>query len=89
MFRIRRACDACRTVAPFISKSILSEDTYIVRIREITYFIFSKRVKRGPNSVRIVDIVIVVAARSIEIVSIVSITVVAGTQPRFRCELPP
>lgn len=37
--------------------------------------------KRGAGGVTIVDIVVVVVARSIQVVRIVSVVVVAGTQP--------
>jgi len=66
---------------PLHLKSIQFTDTYILRIREDLTLSFVKRVKRGPHSVRISNIVIVIAARRIKIVSIVSIIVVAGTQP--------
>ena len=46
------------------------------------FYLLCKRVKRGPNGVRISNIVVVVVATvSVEIVRIVSVVIVAGTQP--------
>ena len=45
------------------------------------FYLLCKRVKRGAGGVPIVDIVVVVVARSIQVVRIVSVVIVAGTQP--------
>jgi len=66
---------------PLHLKSIQFTDTYILRIREDLTLSFVKRVKRGPHSQRGSNIVIVVVTGSRNTVSIVSIVVVAGTQP--------
>ena len=53
---------------------------YLANTGILTFF-FSKRVKRGPHSTEVGDIVIVVAATRINRICIVSVIVVAGTQP--------
>ena len=45
--------------------------------------------KRGTHSVRGRSIIVVVAARRVQYVCIVSVVIVAGTEPSVRCELSP
>ena len=53
----------------------------ITEYGKILQIVFCKRVKRGTDGIRIVNIVVVIVARSIKIVRIVGIVIVAGTQP--------